>query len=493
MKTRTIVLTLGTIIIFTALLFSACKKINDATFLGGDLIPVVDNVTTFDTTLSVNTYNDLFTSATDSAQIGSGAEHFVGNISNDPLFGKTKATMYLELKPASFPQTFDFVRIDSVLHFDSVVLVLDYSRSFGDTNTAQKLTVREVDQASDFRFDSSYLIRSNTFSVLPAILSSSNGVIPSTLNVIPSSLDDSVKAFQDTTINQLRIRLLNSFGTRLISYDTSTYSTDSSFRTKFKGFAISPDASTGNAVMGFNLLGANTKLAFYYHYKSGAITDTAVVSYFNFGALCAHANLIERDYSGSQMLTYQGGASPDNLVFIENTPGSFATIKIPALATISNRIVHRAELIMEQVYDPTPSSDQVFNVPDLLFLDAYDTAKLRYRSMPYDLLFDANGGYNSDMFGMSGKKTVDAGNNPITVWKFNITRYVQNYLTRKEPLYDLRLYAPFSITDLYRVAAATDQDQVFNVNSAIVTGRVRLGGGNHPTQRMRLHIIYSKL
>ena len=34
--------------------------------LGGDLIPAVDNINTFDTTLTVEAFNDLFHLATDS-------------------------------------------------------------------------------------------------------------------------------------------------------------------------------------------------------------------------------------------------------------------------------------------------------------------------------------------------------------------------------------------------------------------------------------------
>ncbi|HWC53236.1 MAG TPA: DUF4270 family protein [Chitinophagaceae bacterium] len=485
MFSRTNLASLAAIILCIALLAAGCQKINDATTLGSDLIPAVDNVSTFDTTLSVETYNGLFTNLDDSTVIGSGAEHFAGYISNDPLFGKTSATMYLELKP-DFPFTFGFgKKIDSLIQLDSVVLVLGYTRTYGDSLSPMSLRVREIDQASDFRYDSNYLVRSNNF-VLGSTLGSANGIIP-------ANLDDSIKVFQDTTLKQLRIPLDNSFGMRILSYDSTVYATDSAFRSKFKGFAVVPDALSGNALLGFNLQDPNTKLAFYYHYKNGAITDTAVVSYFNFGTTCAHANLIERDYTGSQMESYEGGTTPDDLVFIQNTPGSFATIKIPDLKLFPTRIIHRAELIAEQVYDPSPVSDGIFAVPDLLYLDAYDTAKQKFRTIPYDFILDPTAGPNYLDFGTFGKTTVDVNNNPITVWKFNITRYVQNYLTKKEPLYDFRLSAPFSTNDLFRYDGVNDIYQFVSVNSLIAAGRVRLGGGSHPTQRLRLHIIYSKL
>src|SRR5262249_44061917 len=156
----------------------------------------------------------------------------------------------------------------------------------------------------------------------------------------------------------------------------------------------------------------------------------------------AQANLVQRNYTGSQLLTYQGGVAPDNLVFLQNTPGSFATIKIPALKTLNNRIIHRAELIMQEVHDP---SDNIFAIPSYLFLDAFDTAKQRYRTIPYDFTIDASGVYNTDVFGMTPKDTVDASHNPIKIWRFNITRYVQHFLTGTEPLFDLRLSSSYSL------------------------------------------------
>ena len=53
--------------------------------------------------------------------------------------------------------------------------------------------------------------------------------------------------------------------------------------------------------------------------------------------------------------------------------------KYPTLAGLSNRVVHRAELIVEQVYD---ISDTIFP-PTNLYLDAYDPIGLRlFRDNP---------------------------------------------------------------------------------------------------------------
>ena len=145
---------------------------------------------------------------------------------------------------------------------------------------------------------------------------------------------------------------------------------------------------------------------------------------------------------------------------------------------------------MEEVYD---QSDNIFAVPPYLFLDAFDTAKQRYRTIPYDFTIDANGIYNTGVFGMTPKDTVDANHNPIKIWRFNITRYVQNFLTRREPLFDLRLSTPYTLKELLQISPGSDIDENLGFNPDILEGRVRLGGGNHPAQRMKLRIIYTKI
>jgi hypothetical protein len=486
-KHRYLVLTFAAIISSVFILFS-CRKINDATELGGGLIPAVDNVTTFDTTITVEAYNDIFTNLTDSLRITRSEEHFLGIIDNahkDPLFGTTDARLFLELKPSFYKFAFENSRPDS-LRIDSVVIVLDYVETYGDTNVLQTVNVYELDQANDFKVDSAYKIRENNFTT---------SALLGTRTFAPSILNDSVKAFRDTTKNQLRIKLnAVDFGRRLLDYDSTigangAYYSDSAFRTKFKGFAL--QATSGKAVMGFNLGGANTKLAIYYHYDKKPVMDTATVTYFNFTSLSASANYIQRDYTGSAIAAYQGGTAPDPFVFLQNTPGSFATIKIPDLKLLNNRLIHRAELIVEEVYD---GSDTVFSEPTYLYLDAYDTAISKYRTIPYDLTFDVSGSINTESFGMSPKNQLDASGKNIKVWKFNISRYVQNYLTRTQPLHDLRLSTPFYINNEYSVPPSTaTSTRFFIINPSIVKGRVRVAGGTAGPQRMRLRLVYSKL
>lgn len=489
-KTNKLFLTFGLFVFSLSILtFSSCKRINESTELGGDLIPAIDNITTFDTTLTVESFNDVFLN--DSTRLFKQDLHFLGKITNDPLFGSTEAQIFMETKPASYPFTFGRRDSASLMILDSVVLVLGYNSTYGDTSRAtavqQSIQVSEINtSAANFRYDSNYLITS------PGTSFPTSAVLGST-SIYPYQLADSVKVFRDTTKNQLRIKLNNTFGRRILN-DSNVTTNDSSFRANFKGFAIKSIAG-GNAVMAFDLTSTNTKLAFYYSYPKlggGGVRDT-VVTYLRCGTVSANANYVKRDFTGSPFAaSLVNGTNPDDLIYIDNTPGSFATIKIPDLGALSNRIVHRAELIMEQVYD---NSDKIYSTPKVLFLDAFDTAKKKYRTVPFDFSLTPGQGCpstNAQLFGMLSKKTVDGSNNPVEVWKFNISRYVQNILTKVEPNRNFRLLTGYTLFDIFK-GPFGEREEFLCLNPSIVAGRVRLGGGNHASQKMKLRIIYSKI
>ncbi|MGQ0740634.1 MAG: DUF4270 family protein [Bacteroidota bacterium] len=490
MKRSYLFFSLIAIVATVAVLFSACRKINDFTELGGGLIPPVDNINTFDTSISVFAFNDTFSLASDSLRITSDEEHFLGLINTDPIFGRTDAEVYMELKP-EFYGFYPFARKDS-LKLDSVVLVLGYVERYGDSLATQTINVHELTQA--FKRDSSYLVRKQPLTYSAALLNA--GGFGQT--IFPSALDDSVKAFRDTTAGQVRLKLDTSFARRLMNYDTSNaYRSDSAFKSLFKGFAIR-SVSTGGAIIGLNMNSANTKLAFYYKLpkKSGTF-DSVAVSYFNFHVDCRSANYVRRDYAGTPVAMAAGQTLQAPVVYIQKTPGSFANIKIPDLPAISNRVIHRAELIVEQLYHP---SDDIFSAPSSMYVDAYDstiTDSYKYRTIPASLDFSPNSGFDFVTFGTTPVNAKDPAGNNIRVWKFNLSRYVQHIVRGTQTSYDLRLYAPLTIRGQTKLVGGGSTDYpVFSgsyVNTSIANGRIRVGGGNHPTQRMRLRLIYSKL
>jgi hypothetical protein len=470
--------------LISVLFFQNCTKIK-TTDIGNDLLPAVDNVSTFDTTLEVITTNYLFG---DSAVpvlgydlAGRTPDHVLGYISDDPQFGRTTGSIFLELKPPFYKYYFENTA-DS-LFLDSVVLCLKWTNTWGDTNAVQKIDVFEC--RNYIRGDSSY----NTNASVRY-----SGQL-GTRTFAPSILNDSLVLLEQRLNNQLRIRLDDEFGKRLLAQDSAEgkpYNSDSSFRDFFKGFALVPDEAGGpqaNALMSFSLSDTNTYLRLYYRYIKNGVLDTTNRKFvLNNGIPGGHVNNIKRDYSGSQIEAHlnppPGG---DSLVYLQVSPGSYAIVRLSALegfkASKGNVMVHLAELGMQQAEAPPAENNNYLIVPNYLTLDYRDTVNNRQVPFLYDAFL--SGTYTPLVFGGIPKPIVGPTGQVVSEFKFAITRYVQGIITRNEPNFPIYLYAPYTVT--YKELLLS-----YGLNN-VARGRVKVGGGKHNSQKMKLRIIYSKI
>jgi hypothetical protein len=467
-----------------------CTKI-DTTDIGGNLIPVVDNVNTFATELEViaNNYDSLITTPTsqnECAVIDRTDENILGYIGNDPYFGKTTASIFFQVLPPFIK--FQWPVAKDSLFIDSVVLVLSYKKTYGDTIAMQRVNVQQVNATHNtFRPDSFYTSCNNF---------TGTGPLLGFREYQPRVLTDSQRLFKERANNQLRIKLDNTFGRQLLDQDTTgAFKTDSAFKAFFRGFALTP-GTIGNAISYFNLGDTNTKLAIYYKYTRRVTggRDTAV-TYFRLANTGATANKIVRDHTGGQILNHLNPATPDSVIFLQTTPGTYALLKIPGLKTLSNRIIHRAELIVDQ-HSPTPS-DAIFPPPEFLFLDVKDTGVNRYRAVPCDFnMF--SGSPNISSFGGFKTSARDPFGNLITRYIFNLSRYTQNVVTKQQMDYTFRLSAPYNAFLSGYPSGYVDQCgqfiQPYNFGlNQTAFGRVKVGGGSSAHYKMKLRIIYSNL
>ncbi|MEO5684562.1 MAG: DUF4270 family protein [Chitinophagaceae bacterium] len=458
----------------------SCAKI-DTTALGSDLIPVVDNVNTFDTTLDVIANNDYLP---DTSSITYNEDHALGVI-NDISFGATRADIYSEIVSPSYATTHPFGSKDSVKTIDSVVLMLSYKAAYGDTMSPLNVVVAEIDPAANFKDSvAGYRISSPDFPLTGPQLANTS--------VNLTALNDSITVIwnKDTTrlINVMRVKLSNSVGQKLASFDTtagSGYNTDSTFRTKFKGLAIKSGA-VGQTLAYFNLTDANSQLIVYYKGKRGGVTDSIQRTIFTF-APYMHANLVKRTPAGVYAANMANSDPNDPSLYIQSAPGSYASIKIPGLKGLSNRVIHRAELIAER--DATVTAQNEYLVPPpILLLDAVDSANSnRIITIPnYDFRTEQSF-YNVLEFG--GVIRSD------DTYRFSLTRYVQGILTRGEPVYTLRLHSPYFLAPYYKDLTYGYIQFPLSISSKIAYGRVAVRGGGYPDpkKKMRVRIIYSKI
>ena len=460
--------------------------------MGGNLIPAVDNVKTFEVTLDAETDNRQFN---DTTKVLFNDYVAAGDL-NDPEFGQTHANFYFNLLPATLGSN-PFLSKDTTNIIDSVVLSLEYQGGYGDTAGAtQTLRVFEIAQSSGFSKDSLYRYAD------PATEFATTGSELGSKTFTVSSLKDSVSIVRprDTSrvANVVRIKLDNSLGTRFAQYDTTSnpatggYHSDSTygdiFRNLFRGLAIKAD-NAGNVLTHFGLTNtAKTKLTVYYkRIHSNGTRDTLSTDFYH--SINGQANYVKTTPGGNWATYLNNSLASDDKVYLQSSPsGSYASVLIPALDTLKNKVIHRAELIVTKV---SSVADNIFTPPTQLFLDrknseAPDTLNLLNR----DLVPGLDGSLDFATFGGALK---------YDTYRFNITRFVQGIVTRHEPADTLRLYAPFRAMSIYAPNFISSNNvkglASIPVAKTIANGRVVLAGGNYtnPDQRLRLKIVYSNL
>lgn len=456
------------------ILFSSCTKI-DTTSIGAGLIPAVDNIHTFDTTLRVVANN--FDAYPDCEFISSNDLQALGIINNDPLFGNSKADMFLELKPVVYPLQFPEHAPDS-LFIDSVVLVLSYNHSFGDTSIMQNVKVFPL---------KSELVADSIYSTCTLFNYNRNWLLGQK-TYVPAALNDSVHAYKEDAANQLRIPLNDSLIWNFIR-DSALLTNDSIFNKNFEGFALIADSITGgNALNYFYLKGRSTRLSVYMRGIKDGKQDTTILD-LAFTDLSGSANTIFRDRGGALISQYLDTTKVnDSLLFVQTVPGTYVKLDIPALDGFPNAVVNRAELVFDEVYDPT----NVFNVPHVVMIEIWDTAAKRFIPIPCDFsMSEVQAGLRN--FGGRSQEVEDAGGNQIHRYVFNISRYVQSIITKNERNATIRLRAPFYYKNdkpYQDRCGQVIQEFVFPANP-IADGRVLFHGSGTGSNSLRLNIIYS--
>ncbi len=477
---------------------SSCSKL-DTTDIGSDLLPAVDNVHTFAAEFPIITTQGIFNDST--TIITHTEDHVLGKINNDPLFGTTTANVYAQFKPSFYPFYWGNAG-DTIVSFDSVILCLSYKGYWGDSLTPLQLEVREV--APGGLWDSVAQSR-------PTYYTPNTGAVVGSATIDLTKVGNYVRYAnkKDSARNHIRIKLSSAYANSLFARDTmptgnNTFRTDSAFKVFQKGLAIVA-SGTGNCLMYTNLTDEMSRLEVHYKRKnSSGVVDSSFTSLRMIASATTNnmvsvtANSVLRNRAGAQI-----SAPGTDYLYLQTSPGTFANLRIPALDTLSNRIIHRAEIIMDQVTD-NPNLDSAFTSPDFLYLDLIDTLTatvqkwkpiyfdLNYNT-PYDPDFKTasyfpSGGIDYFTFGGFTRFKTD-GLGSRRFYNFNITRHVQQIVTKDSTNKTFRLFAPYSFAYLQYF------ENYIPGNNRIAKGRVRLGSGTNtnPNLRMRLRIIYSNI
>lgn len=492
-----------TAVLLISLISLNCTKL-DTTDIGSDQLPIVDNVNTFADTLLINSTQGYFN---DSTYISKYDDYAVGSISNDPLFGTTLANIYMQLKPPFYPYYFGNAG-DTItglgLGIDSVVLCLKYAGFWGDSLLPVNLEVREVNDGI-FR-DSVY--KENKTAYKPTV-----GSFLASANIDVRTIGNYIKLNngRDSVKNQIRIKMPAAWAATLFGKDSTrtgpnnAFYKDSLYRLAYNGIAVIGGGG-GNGLIYASLADTATKLEIHFKRKNGGKIDSVYTSFRLNPAFDLNPNRIPVSNTSNYILRNRSGFPVNNPAlsehYLQTSPGTFVNLNIPDLAGLSNRVIHRAEIIIEQI--PTdPILDEKFSAPNFLFLDLKDTGTTaKWKPIYFDLntseFYDPD--YKSNLpyittqinyqyFGGFRRTKPDPlmPGNQIKYYTFNISRYVQQIVTERTRVYDMRLYAPFNLN-------YPQYSGVFiPFGNNIAFGRVRIGSGSNPNYRLRLRIVYSKL
>lgn len=484
------------------LMIAGCTKI-DTTDLGGDLIPTVDNVNTFADTLSITSSQGAFLS--DSTKISRSDIHVLGNIADDPLFGETRASMYMQLKPRFYPYYYgnagDTINpsLAPGTGYDSVVLCLSYRGFWGDSTVPLNLQVVQV-LPNNNQWDSVFQTKTVTYAP-------QTGTVLGNKTVDVRRVKDVIKYAnrRDSASGMVRIRLTG-LEPSLFQCDTLTnnyFRSDSLFKTFNNGLGLI--AQTGKGLMYISLIDTATKLEIHFRKKNRGRIDTTYSSFkleLLGGIDTAGRFLIKPSSTANNIIRNRLSLPTGNTeLLLQTQPGTFADLIVDSLSNYSNRIVHRASVIMEQL----PGDiyfDSIYSAPPLLYIDLKDTSVTdKWKPVYFDLNpntrydpdyksglpFFPNGGVEFSYFGGFTRFKKDNTGRSVVYYEFNLTRNIQQLVTKGTPNYRMRLYAPFYLS--YPQYSTLN----YSYGNRIALGRVRLGGGAHPEKPMKMVVIYSKI
>ncbi len=427
---------------------------NEMDSIGLDLIDNRIQLSTTDTVTVI-----AYTQKEDSLSV-SGADFHLLGFTNDPLFGKVKASIFTEALPSSLPPTVVSISPDSLV-IDSVILSLAYAGYAGDLQVAYNVRVHELMDV--IPLDSLY---SNTTIETKREITINNPVLQ------PMNPQDTLYLGDDSIMvpAQARLSLDQEFGRRFIVHMDSLngqdagYSTNDQFRQYFKGFLIEVDEPELSGSMLFiNLTNSNSRFQIYYR-KLGSETQYAYVmplgdalgrrftNFDNFQDQFS-SNLINEQLQGD---TLKG----DSLLFIQSMATYRTKIQLPHFTKFiedqNNEIaINSARLILPVEESMLP--DSTFKALSLILFAEDPETPGRFVNLEDQFVTTGYFGGNLDEEKMN--------------YSFNITKHLQSILDD-----------PSKITPLYLRVSGSFQN----------AGRIVLKGPGRQNP-LRLEIHYTQI
>jgi hypothetical protein len=448
---------------------TSCKE---NTILPPDLVPDVDNINTFQQdTFSVIThtvYKDSLLTGGVLNGVNRGADadfsHAIGTIlggaSGDAVFGKTIASVYLQVRPPS--PAYSFTGTNQTI--DSVILAVNYESAYGDTIMAQTQDFNLYRSTSNLRFDSVY------YEFAEANITGA-GLEDIKANVNFNSIRTDSPTIDGVTLRpRIDFKLSNTFITDLQNQTSATGFLDyPSFMNWLGGFYITPDSTKGNTLGYFDT--DNATMFVYYRYLNSNSDSDTTVAIFPFDArYCARFNNIKRNYTGSPASNFiqTGALGGDSLLFVQGEPGLASLIRFPNIGQFPNAIINKAELTLTVVSPFTNFTDTMsYNIPPQMQLVYVNENGEDEVLQDYLQVGAVRVGGIRNWATLSGSQKIQ--------YKFNISHTIQDAVTMQNSNFALKMSG------------------ARNDNPASNRVVLRGSGSNVTLEKPKLNIIFTKI
>ena len=260
-------------------------------------------------------------------------------VAKDPYFGKTTATSYLSLAPATntIPDLLPNAQYDSIS-----VLMKCNTDYYGDTTSIPTYSVRQLTTEIALPDAQFSFYNTSSFPVSSTVLGTR------TLGIRPSN-GDSVNIKLDNS-NGLGATL---FG--MLRRKSDTLKTNSTFTRYFKGLQLS--ANGANVIYGFK---DSIMLRLYYHEAGSAYTSKT----FDFALNNSNFqfNNISADRTGTQLATLGaskreiGSPQTGNIGYLQSGSGLYLKVSFPNLRNLLTRSDYVKLISAQLIVKPVPGS-----------------------------------------------------------------------------------------------------------------------------------------
>lgn len=427
------------IIAFLGIMLTACT--DETSPIGLNLIDDLVG-TSFVDTFSLDAYSVL----EDTLNTTQTSANILGHLS-DLSFGNSSAGIYTQLALSGSAVNFGNNPV-----IDSIILCIQLSGYYGDTNSRVAIRVHQLTEALD--------------SETKYYQTSTVGYDPTSLNYSQTgyTIRPNTSVLVDTGLYSphLRIRLSQAFGQSLLDHQAELNSDLQNF---LKGLYIEATSHTGSVgyMLITNLTSSLSGLSIYYHNASETGKRYNIVCNDN----CQRFTHFDHQYSASsntvftqEVLDGQTELGKD-MLFLQGTGGVKTRITLPYIentfAEYDNRVViHRAELVITNI----GLDDDFLVAPNILTLQGISKDDGTVRFLPDDDYYTSSAYFGG---------TYDSEKRE---YRFRITKYIQQLVLNQSDLSN----------SMYLIVRG----------SAVRPHRLILDGTNpESSSRLRLEVAYS--